>query len=528
MNTRMMNKAVVVLAIGTALFAYAEQGAEDDAVLKALDAEISAIDDKNNSESVKETGESEEESIKPAPSRKRSVKSGWKPSADSAGEQRDRPRRRPSKDSKVVGVIVVGKGETKEEAKLAAFRAAVEKAVGVWVDAESMMQNSEMLKDRVNTISNADIKKYETIKEGRMKSGLYACKIKALVEKKAITPKFADVFPAAFADVGEEASTIHVQKVTKDKCTADAASLMAAALEDVDRMLNWVRLSVPKGHEIRQIKGPNIPEVPGKGSYAVRYSMKVDEDAYFKGFLPHFKQVLEKMQEGEPEECVLTASPMPQATNLKQGNLHFVEPFALSGFPGASVSGYPTYFMFDHQGVAKVQSKRTFNIWLLDKVNASKTVVRCSAYKVPARALQAYWKALYGDLDSTYVLGNARDMNTLKLGKTMEKVEIALLDGAGEEIAVKVDKVPGWLLTSGANISQVPRGLGLRDLWERTNVFDSFFIRPMFVQHVGPGNSGSVYFSEIQRDVCFALTDDELGKVKRVKVRFADGKSKRK
>ena len=442
---------------------------------------------------------------------------------------------RATKDSKVIAVTVMGKGETKEEAKLAAFRAAVEKAVGVWVDAESIMQNSELLKDRVNTISNADIKRYETIKEGRLKSGLYACQIKAWVEKKAIAPRFATVFPAAFKDVGEAASAIHVQKVTKDMRTADAASLMAAALEDVDMMYNWVRLSVPKGHEIRQIEGSDVPDAPGKGLYAVRYSMQIDEDAYFKGFLPHFKQVLEKIQEGESEECVLTAGPMPKWENREQGNLHFVEPFVLSGFSGTTVGGIrstggnPTHFMFDwYKGVAKVQGERTFNLWLLDKMNTSKTVIRCSAYKIPVRALLAYWKALYGALDSDSVLGNARDMNTLKLGKTIEKIEIALLDGAGEEIAVKTDKVPGWLLTSGVDIFQVERRrpLAMRALWEGANVFDSFFVRPLFVKHIGPNGRGSAYSSEIQRDVYFPLTDAQLERVKKVKVRFVGGKRK--
>lgn len=35
-------------------------------------------------------------------------------------------------------------------------------------------------------------------------------------------------------------------------------------------------------------------------------------NAYFKGFVPHFKQTLEKMQEGEAEEGVaLSSGPVP-------------------------------------------------------------------------------------------------------------------------------------------------------------------------------------------------------------------------
>lgn len=472
-----------------------------------------------------------------------------------------------TKELKEVTVTVMGKGETKEEAKLAAFRAAVEKAVGVWVDAESLMQNSEMLKDRVNTISNADIKRYETIKEGRLKSGLYACQIKAWVEKKAITPKFANVFPAAFADVGNEASTIHVQKVTGAKRSGDAASLMTDALEGVDRMRNWTRLSVVKGkalEEVKKIGNRVVNEVPGKGLYSVRYSMKIDEDAYFKGFLPHFKEVLIKMQEGKVEtDVVLTSGPFDKRNarfgcvendgdgrailvtangncdlppDLKPftrgggkiGNTFFVEPIVLAGFPGVAPNeslGWSDSlsngsFMFERyeSTSAKVKETRTCNIWLLDGMNKDRTSVQCSAYKVPTSALLAYWKNLYG---------RNIDRSGCMTFRTHEKIEVVLLDGDGEEIAARIDDhVPVTLLANGP----VP-GAG-RCSWRSLNVFNSFFVRPMFVNYslypasMGRDNGTTCYSTEIQREVYFPLTDAQLEKVKSVKVRFVGGKRK--
>ena len=571
-NAIMVRGVVLVAAVVGAAVAYA-QGAEDDAVLKAPDAEISEIDKKGGGEAVKEAAESEAESIKPAPGRRRSAQTSRKPPADSTDERQDRPRKRASKDSKVIVVTVTGKGETKEEAKLAAFRAAVEKAVGVWVDAESLMENDELLKDRVNTISNADIKKYETIKEGRMKSGLYACQIKAWVEKKAIAPKFANVFPAAFASVEEAAQTIHVQKVTKAKRSGDAAALMTAALEGVDRMRNWVRLSVVKGkalEEVKKIGRQEVNEVPGKGLYSVRYSMKIDEDAYFKGFLPHFKEVLTKMHEGKAEEdVVLTSGPFnlvnarpdqrsvevdgrviqvtengvydlppdlkPFCPYGKIGNTYFVDPITLSGFPGVAPSeplgagnslgqGFFMFDRYDSNG-CKIQETRSYNIWLLDKMNKDRTSVRCSAYKVPVSALRSYWKSLFGDVDSSERCSP----------KIHEKVEIVLLDGNGEEISARIDDhVPAMLIASGPvsdrcidkYISSGHRKGGC--YWRGLNVFNSFFIRPMFVNYSQHGRITPCYSSEIQRDVYFPLTDAQLEKVKQVKVRFVGGRSKRK
>ena len=199
MNTRTMLNGVVIaaLTIGAASAVQADGNADVDAVMKALDAEIEKTKGKDggNGGVCKKPVASNDNSVEIVPSDKRSANAGRRAVESSLnGDEWDEVDNTP-KDLKVVSVTVLGKGETPEEARLAAFRAAVEKAVGIYVDAESIMKNSELLKDRVNTISNADIKEYETIKKGKLKSGLYAIQIKAKVEKKAIAPKFRDVFP---------------------------------------------------------------------------------------------------------------------------------------------------------------------------------------------------------------------------------------------------------------------------------------------------------------------------------------------
>ena len=562
MNRNLRVNALVIsaLALGS-LFAAQAQEVDADALMETLNAEIKKVD-----------GEKKDAAPQEAASFKKDVAVE---SAEETTPSAAEPRVTKTPNEAVV--TAVGKGETKEEAKLAAFRAAVEKAVGVYVDAESLMENSELIKDRVNTISNADIQKYETLKESQMKSGMYFCHIKAWVEQKAIAPKFADVFPAAFANVSEAAETIHVQKVTRTKRSADAASLMAGALENVDRMRNWVRLTVAKGKgleevtKIKQYRGQDldVAEVPGKGLYAVRYSMKIDMDAYFKGFVPHFKQTLEKMQEGEAEEGVaLSSAPV---SNLQEcdvsetadgcklvmtgigcrlsdnalrpfvgmeriGGTYFVDPIVLSEFPGVSSDGnvrrnggMGVGFMFDDgsKGLSKVREDRLYNIWLLDKMNKSKTSVRCSAYKVPAAALRAYWKDVNGEVDSPYVLGNVAEA---KLGKTYEKIEVVLLDEAGEEVASTVDQVQVSLLTSGAIFEIAGRGRGLTvgEAWPKMNVFESFFVRPLFVNVEPYGRRTCSYSTEIQRDVYLPLADAQLAEVKQVKVRFVGGMKKRK
>ncbi len=54
-----------------------------------------------------------------------------------------------------------GVGTTQESALKDAYRSAVEAAVGLYVDAEQMMKNDEVIKDQILTQSNAYIEKYE-------------------------------------------------------------------------------------------------------------------------------------------------------------------------------------------------------------------------------------------------------------------------------------------------------------------------------------------------------------------------------
>lgn len=97
-----------------------------DALMATLNAEIKKVDGEKNDAAPQ----------KAASFKKDVAEESAEEETPSAAELRE------TKTPDEAVVTAVGKGETKEEAKLAAFRAAVEKAVGVYVDAESLMENS--------------------------------------------------------------------------------------------------------------------------------------------------------------------------------------------------------------------------------------------------------------------------------------------------------------------------------------------------------------------------------------------------
>ena len=159
-------------------------------------------------------------------------------------------------DTEVVKVKGRGVGTDKTEALKDAYRDAVERAVGLYVDAEQMMKNEELVKDQILTQSNAYIEKYKIASENKSANGLVTVNILAEVRKTALTRKLSDVMPTVTVDVATASRNAHAQAVTEAKMQDDALALMKNELKGFDpvRQLMTVSLVSPKP-EIEKIKG---------------------------------------------------------------------------------------------------------------------------------------------------------------------------------------------------------------------------------------------------------------------------------
>ena len=86
-------------------------------------------------------------------------------------------------------VIAEGVGATAEDAIKDAFRHAVRQVVGAVVDAETLIENDEIIEDKVLTYSDGFIKSYEeVVGSKKVKDGLHRIKIKAQVERGSVLP----------------------------------------------------------------------------------------------------------------------------------------------------------------------------------------------------------------------------------------------------------------------------------------------------------------------------------------------------
>ena len=198
----------------------------------------------------------------------------------------------------VVKVQGKGSGATRDEALKDAYRDAIERAVGLYVDAEQMVKNDELVNDQILTQSNAYIEKYDVLKESSA-NGLVTLKILATVKKTALTKKLSDVMPPQTFKLGDDAQNVHAVAVTKEKRSEDAVALLKKTLDGVNPITQMIRLTLADPKLMTQ-------EIRGQGNgtktcYFYRFKFELDEKKYYEEFLPPLLKVLDQISVSRPK-----------------------------------------------------------------------------------------------------------------------------------------------------------------------------------------------------------------------------------
>jgi hypothetical protein len=174
-------------------------------------------------------------------------------------------------------LVAEGAGTTPQEALKDAFREAVQQVVGIVVDAETLIRDDELIKDKVLTYSDGFITKYEKLDETQ-RGGLVRIKISAVVERRSLVQKLkaANVTVKAF-----DGSGLFAEVVTQIEAKQNSEALIRKALADLPGLLT--------------------AEVDGKPDFnketseiTVRVRVHVDQTAYSE-FVKRLEDVLKKV-----------------------------------------------------------------------------------------------------------------------------------------------------------------------------------------------------------------------------------------
>ena len=209
------------------------------------------------------------------------------------------PAAAPAPSADVVKVVARGVGRDKETALKDAYRDAVERAVGLYVDAETMAKNDAIVKDQVLTQSNAYVTHYDEI-ETKSVDGLMQVRIVATVKKSALVKNVQETIPGTTVDVNASAlQDAHAQLVSREKQAGDAAALLRNVMDKLDPIRTLV---VPglRAESQQLLSGDAVkvnyqPLPADKVMLRYLFELKLDREKYFNEFVPPLKRVLDQI-----------------------------------------------------------------------------------------------------------------------------------------------------------------------------------------------------------------------------------------
>ena len=130
-------------------------------------------------------------------------------------------------DDSLVEVFATGVGTTQDAAMKAANKAAVEQVVGTMVDATTLVENDELVEDRILTYSAALIADSKIVGTPKSADGLITVKVKATVKKTALREKLV---AAKLISVELDGESLWAQMVSAQDNLADAEAMIADVL----------------------------------------------------------------------------------------------------------------------------------------------------------------------------------------------------------------------------------------------------------------------------------------------------------
>lgn len=305
-------------------------------------------------------------------------------------------------DSDVVTVKGKGVGVNETAALKDAYRDAVETAVGLYVDAEQMVKNDEVVEDQILTQSNACIEGYDVLKK-TMENGVCTIKILAKVKTKALTKKLSTTMKTQTVEVGSGLRNLYAKEASKKKSGEDGSALLRSVLtklEPVKQLMDVVLTDVE----------PIVLNKDDDKSKEVKlgylFKQTISEDRYFNEFMPPLREVLRQVAISGPGKMSLSVSEREQFSladclrRRREGydwyetNAKVVSP-QLGGVVGGSSSP-----------ILSSESKKY--VILVVGVNKLRTLYTCETYEVDKFAAKEFdeWKRgkIYNCTDQNIML----------------------------------------------------------------------------------------------------------------------------
>jgi len=172
-------------------------------------------------------------------------------------------------------VVVDGIGVSPEAAKKNAFRNAVSKVVGSFIENDIFIKNDKIIEDKLLEYSGGFVETFEVISESKDKDGLFKVKLKAKIAQQTVVEKLRSMKIDVKSVSG---SNLKAQLETQETMKKEGGKLIYSIMEEY-----------PKLWQAKQIGEPKI----ANGKLALQIEVSVDRTKYL-AWADKLCKVLEK------------------------------------------------------------------------------------------------------------------------------------------------------------------------------------------------------------------------------------------
>ena len=316
--------------------------------------------------------------------------------------------RKPAGDPNIREVIGKGYGATRQEALTNACRDAIEFAVGLFVDSETLVDNFELKKDEILTQSNGYIAPngIKIMWEGPTSRG-HCIQIKAKVKMQEVTHSLRDIAPVSTSDASPLAGVL-ATATSKQSRDERAAALIARELDGFDpvRQLYAIRLVNEAGTQNPTlVTDKNGDPKIENGLYTVRYLYEIYPltDVYFDVFVPRFDQLLSQISLRRPRTIFMRA----KRRTINSDRVNEVQDYhgySVGNFPGniRQKSYYEIGYKNEEKIDGKIRDKENEGVVLsiVTMMNPALTAITAKDYFLAQKVVETYtaWEdAYYGE-----------------------------------------------------------------------------------------------------------------------------------
>lgn len=214
-------------------------------------------------------------------------------------------------EANIKEITVTAMGETLESAEKQALAAAIRQAVGAYIDSKTIVENEEVIQDRILTVSNAFVEKYEVVGQPKKSSdGLIEITILAKVKTNQVVQALKENNLISGEVAGQN---LWAEASTKVLNAQDAVAMLEAKFPELtksvltmtplDKEGNPFLTNDTNGHPQPNTAPAIVEEDPARGKATLTWFIEygVNKSFYNETYFPLINKCLTAIFGTEPE-----------------------------------------------------------------------------------------------------------------------------------------------------------------------------------------------------------------------------------